>query len=166
MALSAVFSTSAFAQQNSTANSTASTTIVAPIAITKVTDMSFGSFATGSAGTLVLSPAGLRNPTGGVKVTATTGTVAAAEFKVTGEGSYGYDVTLPASLILSTTTAGTGTVKDMTVNTFTSSLTDNKGSLTSGSQNFTVGATLNVVAAQAIGTYANAAGFSVTVNYN
>jgi hypothetical protein len=167
MAFTAVFSTSALAQQSSTATSTASTTIVAPIAITKVIDMSFGSFATGSAGTLVLSPVGGRTITGGVKLTATTGNVAAAKFKVTGEGNYAYTVDIPSAHTLTTASTATGAVNTMVVDTFTYSLGDTRiGTLASGLSEFTIGATLNVKANQLVGTYSNAEGFNVTVNYN
>ena len=167
MAFTAVFSTSALAQQSSTAISTASTTIVAPIAISNVTPMAFGSFASGGAGKLVLSSAGLRTPSGGVKVTTVTGSPTAAEFTVSGQGSYAYTVTLPTTAYTLSTTA-TGTVQTMDVDTFTSSLANGGGTLdaTTGKQNFTVGATLNVKAAQVVGTYANTTGFNVTVNYN
>ncbi|MDI5888800.1 MULTISPECIES: DUF4402 domain-containing protein [Flavobacterium] len=166
MALSAVFSSSVLAQQTASATSSASTTIVAPIAISKTTSMTFGSFATGTAGTLVMSPQAVRTSTGGVKLTAATGSPTAAAFTVTGEGSYGYTVTLPSSLTLTTATTGTGTIKTMVVDTFTSSLASGIGALASGTQNFTVGATLNVGIDQAIGLYENTTGFTVTVNYN
>ncbi|RTY75191.1 DUF4402 domain-containing protein [Flavobacterium bomense] len=165
MALTAVFSTSALAQQSASASAPTSTTIVAPIGITKTTSMTFGSFATGGAGTLVMTSAAVRSATGGVKLTTITGSPTAAEFSVTGQASYGYDITLPASLTLTTT--ATGTVNTMIVNTFTSSLTNSKGTLgTDGTNSFTVGATLNVLASQVVGTYTNADGFAVTVNYN
>ena len=53
----------------------------------------------------------------------------------------------------------------MIVNGFTSNPSAT-GVLTSGSQTLTVGATLDVAAAQAAGTYTNSTGVPVTVNYN
>jgi hypothetical protein len=53
----------------------------------------------------------------------------------------------------------------MTVNAFSSN-PSGTGTLTGGSEVLNVGATLNVGAAQPAGTYTNAAGFTVTVNYN
>jgi spore coat protein U-like protein len=51
----------------------------------------------------------------------------------------------------------------MTVDNF-SSTPNGTGTLTAGTQNITVGGTLNVGAAQASGSYTGT--FSVTVNYN
>lgn len=156
-----VFTAGAFAQ--ATASATASATIVTPIAITKTADMSFGNLSTdGTAGTVVLAPAGTRTTTGGLALPATTGTVTAAAFDVTGEGAYTYSITLPSTDYTITKTASTET---MAINTFTSNPTS-PGTLTAGAQTITVGATLNVGASQVSGTYTNATGFDVTVNYN
>ena len=169
MALTAVFSTSALAQNApSSVNSTGTTTtIVAPIQITTSTALNFGSFATLSTegGTLVMTPAAVRSSTGGVKLTSATGSPAAAAFAVSGEGAYAYTITLPTSA-LELTTAATGTgLKTMSVASFVSSI-GTSGTLTAGSQAFTVGATLTVGLAQVVGTYVNSGGFAVTVNYN
>jgi hypothetical protein len=53
----------------------------------------------------------------------------------------------------------------MTVSSFTSSPSAT-GTLTGGSENITVGATLNVAAGQASGSYVSGTPFNVTVNYN
>ncbi len=53
----------------------------------------------------------------------------------------------------------------MTVDTWTSSPTPT-GTLTGGTETLTVGATLNVGASQAAGTYISGTPFDVTVNYN
>ncbi len=154
------FSVSSYAQATATASSSA--TIVTPIAISKTVDMNFGNVAVSAstAGTVVLAPAGTRTATGGVTLPVTSGTVAAASFNVTGEGVYTYSITLPSSSL----TIASGS-NSMTVNTFTSSPSAT-GTLTAGSQTLTVGATLNVGAAQPSGTYTSASPFSVTVNYN
>jgi hypothetical protein len=167
MALSAVFTTSALAQgtQPATASSASSTTIVAPIAISNSVPLVFGSFASNDAGTLVLSPAGAQTSTGGVKLNTAAGAPTAASFTVTGEGNYGYTITLPTTSLTLTTTAE-GTVQTMDVDTFVSSIADEAGTLSDGTETFTVGATLNVVAAQAVGLYESTTPFDVTVNYN
>jgi len=54
----------------------------------------------------------------------------------------------------------------MTVNAFTSSPSATGLLSSGGSQTLTVGATLNVAAGQMAGTYTNASGVPVTVNYN
>ncbi len=154
------FSTKTSAQSSATATSTA--TIVTPISITKTVDMNFGNVAvTSTGGTVVLTPAGARSTTGGVTLPATNGTVAAASFNVTGEGTYTYAITLPSSVTL-TRNSGSET---MTVNAFTSN-PSTTGQLTAGAQTLTVGATLNVSATQAAGTYVSGTPFTVTVNYN
>ena len=155
-------STASFAQATATAS--ASATIVTPISISKTTDMSFGNVAVSAsiAGTAILTPSGSRSTggAGGVTLPVTTGTVAAAAFTVSGQGSYTYSITLPSSCTLS---SGSNT---MTVNAFTS-LPATTGALSAGgTQTLTVGATLNVSAAQAAGSYTNAAGVPVIVNYN
>jgi hypothetical protein len=153
--------TTSFGQVTASASATA--TIVAPIAITKTVDMNFGNIAVStSAGTVVLAPAGTRTNTGGVSFPASTGTVAAASFNVTGEGSYTYAITLPSGNYTITRVSSSET---MTVNTFVSN-PSGTGTLTSGSQTLNVGATLNVSGSQVAGEYTNATGFDVTVNYN
>jgi hypothetical protein len=54
---------------------------------------------------------------------------------------------------------------NMTVDTFTSS-PETPGTLSSGTQTLTVGATLHLVVSQAAGAYTSATPFEVTVNYN
>jgi len=125
--------------------------------------MNFGNAAvTGTAGTVILAPAGTRTTSGGVTLPATAGTVAAAAFTVTGATGYTYAITLPSTNYVITRATGTET---MNVNAFTSN-PSGTGTLTGGTSTLTVGATLNVSAAQVAGTYTNATGFPVTVNYN
>ena len=157
------FSNSSFAQATATAAATA--TIITPITIVKNVDMNFGNVAVSAslAGTVVLLPAGTRSTggAGGVTLPSTTGTVAGADFTVSGQASYTYAITLPTSATL--TDGGSHT---MTVNTFTSTPATTGTLSTGGTQDLKVGATLNVTAAQASGTYTNASGVPVTVNYN
>jgi hypothetical protein len=154
------FSSSSFAQASATATATA--TIVTPISITKTVDMNFGNVAvqTGTGGTVVMTPAGVRAAFGGVTLPAVVGTVTAASFTVNGQGTYTYAITLPA-----TATTLTNGSNNMTADTFTSTPSAT-GALTAGTQTLTVGATLNVAAAQAAGVYVSGTPFTVTVNYN
>lgn len=150
------------ANAQATATSTATAKIVTPISIVKNVNLDFGNVAvTSIGGTVVMSPAGIRSVTGGLTLPVITGTVTAASFAVAGEGSYTYAITLPAAA--TTITSGVNT---MTVNTFTSSPTPTGTLSAGGSQTLTVGATLNVNASQAPGTYISGSGFDVTVNYN
>jgi Domain of unknown function (DUF4402) len=153
---------SSFAQATATAS--ASANIITPISIVKTVDMNFGNVAVSAtvSGTAVLAPAGTRTTggSGGVTLPATTGTVTAATFTVSGQASYTYAITLPGSC---TITDGSHT---MNVNAFTSTPSATGTLSTGGTQTLTVGATLNVSAAQASGVYTNATGVPVTVNYN
>jgi hypothetical protein len=149
-----------FCQVTATASTTA--VMITPIAITKDVDMNFGNIAVSPSlgGTVVLPVTGSRTNTGGVTLPVITGTVSPATFTVRGEGNSTYSITLPSSAI--TLTAG---AMSMTVDNFVSS-PSNSGSLVNGIQEIKVGATLNVGAAQSAGTYTNASGLFVTVNYN
>jgi hypothetical protein len=153
------FSAASFAQVSASASTSA--TIITPIAITKSVDMNFGNVAVSptTPGTVVLPTSGSRTKTGGVTLPVTSGTVAAAKFTVTGLAASTYSITLPGTITL---TSGSNT---MTVGTFTSTPSAS-GVLTGGTQDILVGATLNVAAAQAAGSYTNASDLTVTVNYN
>jgi hypothetical protein len=158
------FSTAAYAQVSETAAATA--VIVSPITITFATDLEFGNIAAGAvAGTVVLSPAGVRTPTN-VTLPAITGTVTAASFTVGGTPGYTYSITLPAGA----TTISNG-AQTMTVDTWTSDPTPEGTIEAGGTQILYVGATLSVGANQASGTYSSSTAggsgdFTVTVNYN
>jgi hypothetical protein len=149
-----------FAQETATATATA--TIVTPITIAQASNLSFGNVSVSSttAGTVVLAPAGTRTATNGVTLPATAGTVEAASFTVEGESGYTYAITLPSSDVTLSSASET-----MTANSFTST-PSSTGTLTDGSQTIRVGATLNVSAAQAAGTYTTETPFEVSVIYN
>lgn len=141
-----------------TATSNVSAAIVPAITITKNTDMDFAEVvAGGSAGTVVLSTAGARSATGGASLGNSTGT-AAAGFTVSGDPSSTYSISLPASATI------TSAPNTMTVNTFTSSPSGTGTIGVGGTQALSVGATLQVGASQAQGTYTGT--FDVTVAYN
>jgi hypothetical protein len=132
------------------------------ISILKNTDMNFGTIAVSSGGTVVLSPSGSRSASGGLILPSFTGTVTAAQFTVTGEPGYTYAITLPADFTLYESGVGPET---MVVTTFTCTPSFN-GTLLGGTETVLVGATLNVSGSQTAGSYTNAAGFEVSVNYN
>src|SRR5450830_968493 len=76
-----------------TAVATSTSVVVAPVAITKTADLSFGSFAVGSsAGSVTLSPNGSRGVSGGV--TGMAGTTTAAQFDVSGETGATYSISV------------------------------------------------------------------------
>jgi hypothetical protein len=149
-------------EAQSTATATATATVITPISIAKNTDMSFGNIAVqaSTGGTVVLAPAGTRTSTSGVTLPAAGGTVAAASFTVTGSGSSTYAITLPTSVTLT----HSGGAQTMTAGSFTSNPSAT-GTLSSGTQDIAVGATLTVAAGQLAGVYTSG-NFNVTVNYN
>jgi hypothetical protein len=160
----AILGFSAISFGQATATSSASATIVTPIGITNTAVMNFGNVAvqTATGGTVILAPAGTRTTggAGGVTLPSVTGTVTAASFTVSGQSNYNYAITLP-----STATVANG-ANTMLVNTFTS-FPSATGTLSAGgTQTLTVGATLNVTANQAVGSYTTATPFDVIVNYN
>ncbi len=152
------------AQETAEATATANATIIAPIQIAQAADMHFGNIvATSSGGTVVLGTDDSRTESG-VQLPATTGTVNAASFTVTGEGSYTFDITLPADGYEIKTGGGTAP-ETMTIGTWV----HNAGAspaLSAGSATVKVGATLTSVADQTAGTYIGATPFTVSVNYN
>lgn len=146
---------SANAQNPATALANAAATIVQPIAIVNNVHLNFGNIAAGAtAGTVVLSPAGVRTPTH-VILPNVTGTVSAAQFTVTGLAGANYSISLPVSVALS---SGGNSI---TVNNFTEDAVTQV--LTGGTDTFNVGATLAVGANQAVGLYTGT--FNVTVDY-
>lgn len=148
------------------ATATASANIIVPITIANAGDMNFGTVAVNgtTGGTVVLTPASTRSTGGDGGVTLpnfNVGTVSAAHFAIEGAPNYTYSITLPADDHI--VKSGTNT---MIVNNFKSSPATTGTLNASGKQTVDVGATLNVTAGQAAGSYISEAGFEVTVNYN
>ena len=155
-ALAVLAATPGYAANLAAAN--AGATLVSAISISNTTSLGFGQFvASGSTGTLVMTPASARSATGGATLGNAAG-ASAASFNVTGQASATYAITLPASAIL----ASGG--NNMTVNTFTSSPSGTGALSVGGAQTITVGATLQVGINQAQGNYSIT--FPVTVAYN
>jgi len=150
-------STAAFAQSSATANATAR--IITAISLAKNTDLNFGDIVPGgTAGTVVLTPAGVRTPAGGI--VAVTNTFTPAAFTVSGQAGGLYTVTLPVAAV----TLSSG-ANSMTVDTFTSNPSGTAGVIAGGgTQALAVGGTLHVGATQASGTYTGT--FTVSVAYN
>jgi hypothetical protein len=144
---------------SATASANATATVINAIALTKTLDLNFASVvAGGTAGTVVVTPAGARSATGGTTLGAGVGT-SAASFTVLGEPTATYSVTLPSSSTLTFATTNT-----MTADTFTSTPSGSGTFGVLGTQTLTVGSTLHVGAGQATGLYAGT--FNVTVAYN
>jgi hypothetical protein len=158
------FALGSFAQSTAYASTTA--VLVTPIAISKTTDMHFGTVASSStAGTVVLDYADGRTATGGASLPAGSVTQKTAVFAVTGEGTSGFSISIPsAPITLTGSVSGTMTVDNFVCDGGAAT------TLTAGAKTLKVKATLNVPANTVAGTYSNNLGNSsalfVTVNYN
>lgn len=154
----------AAAANNATATATA--TVVAPIAISKATDLVFGSFYPGaSAGTVSVNTNGTRTVGGGV--TAGTGaTPTAAKFDVVGAASATYTIAYDSGVTL--TGAGSPMaltqVSDLTAAGGASGLVATGTLGAGGTQSIYIGGSLAVGANQTPGAYT--ANITATVNYN
>ncbi|MEM6414236.1 MAG: DUF4402 domain-containing protein [Pseudomonadota bacterium] len=157
IAIVTVFGTSINAFANS-ATFEASANIVEALVLAKNTDLAFANIVPSAIdpGTVVVSPAGARNCAAALSC---SGIVSAADFSISGAPGATFTVTLPAAADISTSGGAT-----MEVNNFTNSLVGNTGTLTGGNGTFQLGGTLNVGAAQAVGTYTGT--FTVNVEYN
>jgi hypothetical protein len=154
------YSTYIYAQ--ATAGASLSVNIVTPISITKSDDMVFGNIASnGSTGSILIGTDGTRTSTGGVTLPTAGGSPKAASFVVSGAGNYTYSITLPSAPIMLN-----GITEGVTVSSFVSNPGSTGKLTTAGTQTIFIGAMLNVPTSVASGSYSNAAGLSVTVNYN
>ena len=154
------FTAGTFAQSTDTEQTTATATIVGPLALTKVSDMNFGTIAVGAvAGTVVLGTDNSRTPNNVTLVPPAAGI--AASFTVAGEASRTFTITLPANNTVSLISGA----NSMAANIFVHNAGANPALDVAGAAAFTVGATLSVAANQAAGSYTSAT-FPVTVNYN
>jgi len=142
---------------------TSTSVVVAPIDITKTTDLSFGSFAVGATpGSVTVSPNGNRGVTGGV--TGMAGATTAALFSVTGQTGSTYTITVTGTDLTSGANSMAFTpVSDLSASAITSG-TVAGGTLSGTAQSLYVGGVLTVAANQAPGTYTGQV--SATVEYN
>ena len=140
--------------------------VIAPLTLTEVTKMNFGTIApTGVASTVRLTPGAGR--TGTATLLAGPTTPSLGKFTIQGDAAQTYNLAI-------TTTGGVGAVtltdaagaNPMTVTL----LTENSGALTGAADPFDIGGTLNVGANQPAGAYStantNGVTFTVTANYN
>lgn len=141
----------------------ATATIIAPITIGQTADLDFASIVpVASAQTVTVGTADNRTAcTGGMVC---TGTVTSGSFSIGGAASAGYTIAVtPATLTINRSGGG----GSMTVTTWTTAPTSPATLSGTPPDTLTVGATLNVGASQAAGSYGLAADqFTVTVNYN
>jgi hypothetical protein len=136
--------------------------IIAPIAITKVTDLAFGKYAAGTGGTVTMTTGGARSVSSGNVVLSVASSHSTATFTVGGEPSTAYGITLPATVTLTNQTGVGG--ETMSVGTITSNPATNGLIAGGGTQTLAIGAILTVGNAQVPGNYTGS--LSVTVEYN
>ena len=163
----AVFTTKVMAQVTLTGN-TAGATLVTALTITNTTPLNFGVIAIpATAGSVTLSTAGLRTPTGCTIVASGTQKTV-AKFDLTGTAGATYSFTLPSSI----TVTKVSSTETMTIDNFVVNV-DAAGevaygsigtcTLTSGASSVLVGGKLNIGASQVLGVYAGT--YTVIVDY-
>lgn len=160
-ALAALADPAFAAPSSSTVSGSAQAVILTPLTIAPINALRFGQLTRPTAaGTVVMSPSGTITTTGGV-ITSTaiaqTTPRGPGTFAVVGEAGRAFSVSLPTVVILRQGT------RNMRLTAFRSNWT--AGAVFSASRTFalSVGATLNVRANQAIGTYTGT--YTVTVTY-
>ena len=153
------------AQSDTESAATANATVIAPIAIAQTASLEFGKIVNGTAGTVIIATTGDRTDFDGEMTPGSqTGTVRAATFAVTGEGTMTYAITLPADdAVVLETGDGLDATKQMPLSAFVSD-PSGTGELTAGAQTLKVGATMTLDGSEIAGAYT--ATYSVTVAYN
>jgi hypothetical protein len=150
---------SAAAPQVSAQPVSARITLLTPVAIVKLNDMDFGSLGVTARGTAVINPnSGALTTTGGVQRVA--GNVQPASFRIVSNRTTLFIVHLPSAPATLTRIGGTETmsVSNWTIDGLVIRL------VAAGTPaDFHIGATLDVAAGQADGTYAGT--FPVTADY-
>jgi hypothetical protein len=136
--------------------------IVEAITLTETSPMQFGVMTVPTTpATVILDVTGSRTNTGTISLLAQLPAAAAAAYTVTGANDATYAITLPTTTII----ADGIPAHNMNVNTFTCSYGGLVGTIGfSGSDFFSIGATLNLADAQPAGEYAGV--FDVSVAYN
>ena len=140
----------------STANGTATATVVAPIVLTHTPSaaLNFGKFTTGTGGSVTVSAAGVASVGGDVGLVPGS-TSSADAFTVAGEGGRSFSIATTGGSV----TSGSASMTFTTVPSATSATLG-----TSGTASFTVGGTLTVSGTAVAGSYSGT--YSATVAYN
>lgn len=144
---------------------TTSATVVTPITIVDAQNLSFGQFAAGTGGTVVLTTGGAASATGDVVLTG--GTKAAAKFTVSGQADATFSIGISDNELTHTTITTTPPTMALATKHDLDGSTGNSpasGTLTLGTQTIYVGGTLTVASTQAVGAYSGT--ITATVNYN
>lgn len=151
---------------------TAGATLVKVLTITNTTPLNFGviGITSGTAGTVVMSTAGVRIPGAATTRIINTGTAkTVALFSLTGTTDAVYTITLPSSITV-TTALGSGD-KTMDIDALKvkvdaaaeAAASGATGTLALGASSFLMSGTLNISTTQELGVYAGT--YDVTVDY-
>lgn len=135
--------------------------IIAAVEITAEQTMNFGEIAATTAGTLAIDGGGTLTPSTGI--TSLGGTIQQGEFTLKGDIGRTIDVTAPASVTLNGSVSGTMTVTDFDIDGAGAGATFSVDLAAAEENDFTLGGTLNIGAAQAAGTYTG--DVTLTANY-
>lgn len=163
-AAAALSSTGALAQSSANVATTGSARIVQPIAITKNSDLAFGTVVrptSGSNTVTVDQTNGTRAISGGGDGVLVTSTVTRATYTVDGEGGQTFSISVPATFSMTGSTSGTITV-NLTPTATSGTLSGAVGA--AGTATFGVGGDFSLASTQATGQYTGS--FTATVAYN
>lgn len=138
----------------------ASLVLAADLSIGSAQPMSFGKFAAGSGGSVLIAPNGARSAAGGVALLSSD-PGAPARFELMGDPNTTYALTLPANGTVSLT-SGSGHSMPLTDFSVSPAASGQLNAL--GRQSLSVGARLNVSPQQPSGSYGG--DFVVYVDYN
>ncbi len=164
VAFAALAPISASAQSTASSSTQGSARIVQPIAITKNSDLAFGTIVrptSGSNTVTVDQTSGTRALTGGGDAVLVTSTTSRATYTVDGEGGQTFSISVPATFTLNGSTSGTITV-NLTPTATSGTLSGAVGA--SGTATFGVGGNFALSSTQATGNYTGS--FNATVAYN
>jgi hypothetical protein len=148
------------AQSSATVTVNATGRIIAPMTLTKNSDLTFGTIikpSTGAGTVTIGTGADTVALTGGA---AAMGAVSRAKFTVGGEGGQTYAVTVPSSFVLSS--GGNNLTVALTPSATSGTLSGALGA--SGTDTINVGGAFTVASTQATGAYTGS--FAVTTAYN
>jgi hypothetical protein len=164
MVMMAGFTTRVTAQATETTDVAAN--LVIPIAISETASMHFGTMTVlpGAGGTCVLSTQGVRTQTAGVNLSVQAPVASNASYNVSGAVNTSYSIVLPSKITVNCL-SNSMTIGKLVARPASRGSDNMTGTLSSsGSDNFSIGGTLNVLPGQAAGLYTGK--FSVTVVYN
>ncbi|MDP2234823.1 MAG: DUF4402 domain-containing protein [Bacteroidales bacterium] len=149
------------AQTSETKSNEARAQVLTSIGLSAINPLEFGGFMSAAIGTVVLTPLSVRTATGGVTLYATSITPTAASYNINGAPNASYTIVVPTT---DQALTRVGNAETMIANLFTCSYPSLASTLDgSGIGSFSVGATLEVGAAQAPGVYVG--NFDVTIAY-